>query len=276
MLTKNSSPHLLNTFSVFLSLILALLIADRGATPDTNNYWRIYLNIDNYNIMNPLIFYKQTGVEIAFGWYSHLMTLLSSGKLFFFFVYSYLIFFFIFQSAKKIRIPYLPVLVYYLSSSFFYTQQFMQMRQGLAIAIAMFSLIAILNTNKKKVFLYILLLISIFVHQTAIILIGIFITFKAYGKFISKIKHKQIINLLLITLAILSLKYLVMPSLIMMSSRVAAYAATDNFAATRSLVALPNIRTFLVLVITSILSNSTVRKNENYKFLFFCLGHVLI
>ena len=135
------------TILLIITILIAGIVGYRGATPDTQAYWDVYKNIHNFNLYNPIAFYKQTGMEIGYGWYSFVLSIFSANSFILFFIYSLLIFICIYKSSKTINIPAWLVLLFYISSSFFIIQQFMQIRQGLATSLA-FESIFLLN-NKK-------------------------------------------------------------------------------------------------------------------------------
>ncbi|WP_018122467.1 EpsG family protein [Wohlfahrtiimonas chitiniclastica] len=265
------SKHISTFFCGITIILIALLVGLRGDTPDTQVYWYVYQNIQLYNLSNPLLFYSQTGMEIAFGWYSSFMHLLGANNIFFFSFYSFLILLTIVKLSRYIHVSLFYVMLSYLSSSYFFIQQFMQIRQGLAISVTMLICIAILHrrfTHCKL--LYLFLMLCILIHQTSIVLIVIFMLFIFYEKF-TVLKSSVLINILLIIFIIFMIKYIVMPQLIILSSRVASYSEISEYSFDRSLLSLPNIRAMLILIFIYLLTNRKLYSVLTYRFLFFCI-----
>jgi len=62
---------------LLVSLLVALIVGNRGDTRDTIIYYYVFRYIDILDLLNPAKFYIFTGMEIGFGWYCYLISFIT-------------------------------------------------------------------------------------------------------------------------------------------------------------------------------------------------------
>lgn len=260
---------------LILSLPFSLWVGNRGATNDTQTYFNIFKNINMFDLFNPKNFYYETGVEIGYGWYSYLISIFSSSSLVLFLIFSLLSFFLIYQIAEKMKVSYFPVFLLYVSSAYFVMQQFMQMRQGLAIPLALFALTILIKSNKISLVFILLVCLAISFHQTAIavILLGYFFYFIIKKIRLSLLYYRFLLIFIIIIFLFLS-KFILGDVLISISGRLTAYSNT-SYAEDIGLLRLPNIKAILVFFMIYVLMTENIIKNNTFK-VFMCLFAIAI
>lgn len=161
-----------NIILLVWSVILVLFIGFRGTTgADTGNYINFFENYTN-------TFYEWRTIdkqyaEYGFYFLSVLLKTIIDNTDFYFLAISVLTFSFLIPSLFKMSIyPIMGLIVYF--SRFMIIRDMNQIRQALAIVIIVFAL-KYLGENKKKVFLWLLLLAICFHHSSIIILPFIFL-----------------------------------------------------------------------------------------------------
>ncbi|WP_354005919.1 EpsG family protein, partial [Aeromonas caviae] len=159
---------------LILSVPLSVLVGGRGGTSDTQVYYDVFANIGDYDLTNPFLFYKESGMEIGFGWYSFIIGHFTSSPFVLFFIFSFLNFIFIFKTAQLLGVNFFYVFLVYVSSSYFFLQQFMQMRQGLAISIAFYCFVYMLRC-KVNFLVLLLLVMSFFLHQSTLFITSFYL-----------------------------------------------------------------------------------------------------
>lgn len=266
--------HLLYCF--FVILFFSLIVGFRGSTRDTQAYFNVFKNIESLDLMNPALFYFQTGMEIGFGWYSYLISLLSNSSFFLFGIYSFLTFYFIYKICEKLNIKFRYTLLLYLSSAYFVLQQFMQIRQGLATPIGLYALVLLYKEERFSLKFLLLSLFAVSMHQISSIpiLVGsIIYFFRNKIDKISLIKFK-ILSFLLVVIVIFLCKYVLINVLIELSGRIAAYSETEEYGQSIGLFRLPNIKAFFTFSMLLILITKDFYKNKIFVlfYLFFALS----
>lgn len=256
---------------LFISTIAALIVGNRGDTNDTQIYYDVFRYIDQLPLLNPVSFYAQTGMEVGFGWYSWLINLFTSSNIVLFTIFSFLNFVFIYKTCREIGIKYIYTFLIYISSSYFFMQQFMQMRQGLAICIVIYATICIL---KRGVSLapVLLLLLSISLHQSSLLLIAFCAMFYFFRKtFLFSYQYFIRLNWVMFFSFVVVFKFLLLRILIGASSRLQQYSDSGSYNEEISLFSLPNIRTFLILMVLTYFSSERLRQNELYRLFLFLI-----
>ncbi len=254
-----------------LSIPLAILVGDRGATPDTQIYFDVFKYINNYNLLNPKEFYVQTGMEIGFGWYSWLLSYLTSSSFLLFSLFSFLNFSFIYKTAKTLKLPYFYCLLFYIPSAYFFMQQFMQMRQGLAISMVIFSIVRLFQT-RTDIFAWCVLITSFFIHQTSgLVFIFAVIFYLLKNNFLLSIDRIKLTLILAFFVFVILFKFFLLNLLVGSFERLQSYASTDNYSEDIALFSLPNIRTMFVVSFLLFFSKENVLKRDEYKFFLYLM-----
>ena len=254
-----------------LTIPIALFVGSRGATPDTQTYINIFKYISSYELLSPKEFYLESGMEIGFGWYSWLISSITNSSLLLLTIFSILNFFFIFKTAQILKIPYLFCLLFYLPTAYFFMQQFMQMRQGLAISIAIFAIIKLMS-NKSHTITWILLLVSITNHQSVLAIFAFTILFYVINKskWLQEPTNIKISLTIVLLFSIICFKYIFLEILSTHIGRLRDYSTT-NYAEQIALLSLPNIRTMLLAGVILCFSSASLLKDIRYKFLLYLI-----
>lgn len=256
-----------------LSITASVIVGSRGATRDTPIYWNIFSNIENYSLDSPLSFYRETGVEIGYGWYAYIISLITNNSMILFSIWSFFIFYFLSLISRLINVKYFPVFLIYISSGYFAIQQFMQIRQGLSIPIALYSILLLYNSRKISIKFLFLCFLSIFIHQLAaiIIILGIFPMFfilrERYFDYLSLRKFKYF-SIFFIIISIFVSKYLLLDMLIYFSPRINDYVSTD-FSESLSIFRLPNLKALGIYIIILFIFNDNMYKDRNLVLFFY-------
>ncbi|MFJ1472960.1 EpsG family protein [Capnocytophaga cynodegmi] len=249
-----------------ISLIVAFIVGNRGATRDTEVCYSVFKNIKNLNLLNAFKFYIVTGMEIGFGWYSFVVSLFTNSNFILFFSFSFLNFYIVYKISEKITTKYVFVILLYLSYGYFFFQHFMQMRQGLAIPLTLLAVTLLIESNCisfKNLF-------AVSFHQVAlpIILMGVVsrLTFTKERKIsINKFRVLCVIGLVMF---VLISKVFLSSILKNLSSRVETYSKSAENAAELGLFRLPNIKTFLTYLFILFFMNEKVYQNKLFVVLF--------
>ena len=269
LIKKNTVVFLL------VSLLVALIVGNRGDTRDTIAYYSVFKYIDVFDLLNPIQFYAFTGMEIGFGWYCFLISLLTQSHIIFFTIFSFLTFYIIFLVSKKINIKIIPVLLLYLSSGYFLLQQFTQIRQGFATPLALYALaIFISKDNKFSMKFLFLTLLALSFHQTALLIVIIGIFLSLILKFLSlSFNEFRLCSIILIVFIVIA-KFVLVDILISISSRLEEYSSSAEYAQDIGVFRLPNIKAFITFLFILLFMNKKMYKNNLFKvfFLLFAVG----
>ena len=200
LIKKNTIVFLL------LSLLVALIVGNRGDTRDTIIYYYVFRYIDILDLLNPAKFYIFTGMEIGFGWYCYLISFITNSHIVLFTVFSFLTFYVIYLISRKIEVNPTFVLLLYLSSGYFLLQQFMQIRQGFATPLALYALTIFVGKEDKFYIRFLLItLLAFSFHQVSlpIVCIGILLSLLLRIK-ISLIKFKWLSIVIVIVIILIA------------------------------------------------------------------------
>lgn len=260
-------------YIVFLviSLIAAIIVGLRGNTNDTQDYYDVFRAINTLPILDPAKFYSETGMEVGFGWFAYIVKIFTSSSVVMFTLFSFINFYFIYKTTKLLDIYYPYSALLYLSSAYFFMQQFMQMRQGLAVSIVIFTVVWAIK-NGFKFWQLLLLALSISLHQSSAILIafcGFFYIFRNTQFFNARV-HK-IANWGFFLVFIVFFKLILLNLLISVSSRLQSYANSDTYNEAIGLFSLPNIRTFLILMVLTYFSSRRINENVFFRLFIFLM-----
>ncbi|CEN53977.1 EpsG family protein [Capnocytophaga canis] len=260
----------------FVALIVACVVGNRGATRDTSVYYDVFKGVQEFDLLNPVKFYIVTGMEIGFGWYSLFISLFTSSRFLLFAVFSFLTFYVIYKTSEKMTSKHLLVMLLYLSSGYFFLQQFMQIRQGIATPLALYAIAVFIEKNNRFSLQFVLLsLLAVSFHQVAlpVIVVGITTGFmlakkeRSVGKF-------RIFCLVVLVMFVFISKVLLINLLISFSSRVETYSKSAEYAAEIGLFRLPNIKAFFTYLFILIFINERIYQNKLFVVFFtlFTLG----
>lgn len=245
-------------------VIFSLIVGFRGDTRDTQAYYNVFKNIENLDLTNPASFYLQTGMEIGFGWYSYFISLFSDSNIVLFSIYSFVTFYAIHKICQLLNISFGWVLLFYLSSAYFVIQQFMQIRQGLAIPVTLWALVSLFKENRFSLKFLILSLLSISMHQISMMLLSVGIIlffFRNKIENISLLKFKVYSFVLLIVVIFFS-KFILTGLLLEYSSRVASYSEMEEHSEALGLFRLPNIKAFFTFLLLLVLMNKRLYQDK--------------
>lgn len=236
-------------YFIVSTIILSLVVGLRGSTRDTLVYVEIFNNIESYDLLNPISFYHESGVEYTYGILAFLFNIFTESYRFFFIFYSFITFYFLYKINELFKYNYIVFLLIYLTSQYFALFQFMQIRQGLALAIAFYA--SLIFLNKKNNFRFIILgLVAIFTHQTAFVVLAINIIFKFFVNNFDVNKTLFRLNsVFIVLLSFLLSKYVLQDFLISKSSRVETYSEWDEYSSSLDFFRPANIKSIFLLIL---------------------------
>ncbi|ALU43240.1 hypothetical protein AT705_09975 [Pseudoalteromonas rubra] len=268
-LLSKTSFKLGNLIFLVLSLPFVLFVGFRGGTPDTQIYYNVLANIDKLDLLNPFVFYQQTGMEIGFGWYAWAISLFTSSNVLLFSIFSILNFYFLYKSSRLLKVNYLFVLVFYLPSAYFFLQQLMQMRQGLAIAITLYAIVRFIYKRELLVS-FLLFVVGFLFHQTALFLL-VFSVFFYFADSFSKRSRIDffLLNFFFLVVFIIFFKFFLLDFLIGLSPRLQAYASSDNFSSSVSVINPQVIKTILIIFFVGLCAGPALRRKKAYRYFLY-------
>lgn len=258
-------------FLVFLlvSIFFACIVGNRGNTNDTSVYYDIFKNIDVYDISSYSNFYIQTGVELGWGLYSKLFSFFVTGSFILFFVFSFLTFFVIYKTNKILNINYLYSLVFYLPSGFFLMQQFMQIRQGLAVPAVILASLLYLTSHKKQSILFFIL--AILFHQIAFAYILVFFFYLVLQKKYSigySLNRFYFVLIGILIFGFIMARNVILPLASTFFDRLTSYANSD-YAEDVGFFSLSNVKFYLEFFLILLLTNKRLLADKLYVFMVF-------
>ncbi|MFW2043339.1 EpsG family protein [Acinetobacter sp. ULE_I001] len=258
-----------NTLVLIFVIILATIVGYRGSTPDTVVYLDIFNHINSYNLYSYTGFYSDAQVELGWGWYSKIISFFTDSSFILFGVFSFLTFWMIYKANNILRFPFIYTLAFYLPSSFFLMQQFMQIRQGLAIPAAILASFLYIDNKKKESFVF--FIVAIMFHQTAIAYLLVFLLYLFINRFYSisfSLKRFLFVILSVLVLGFFVARVVVLPLAFSAFERLVSYADTE-YAEANDLLSLSNIKFYLEFIIIIIFSNKKFLEDKFYIFMVF-------
>ena len=160
-------------------------------------------------------------------------------------------------------------MLFYLPTGFFLIQQFMQIRQGLAIPLVIYG--SVLYLDNKKIASVILFILAACFHQIALAFIGVFIIYSLFTKFCiinsSPIKFFMV-NLLILVFGFLIARFLLLPLVFGYFQRLEAYSSTD-YAESIGFFSLANIKFYIEFILIFVLINRNLLLNKFFVFFVF-------
>ena len=259
---------------LLVSIFVALIVGNRGGTRDTIIYYSVFKYIDILDLLNPIQFYIFTGMEIGFGWYCYLISLLTQSYIILFTVFSFLTFYVIFLVSRKIEVNPIFVLLLYLSSGHFLLQQFMQIRQGIAIPLALYALAIFILENKFSIQFLLITLLAFSFHQVALPIVCIGIVLYFFLRKEISLRQFKWLSVVLLIVFILIAKLTLANVLISLSSRVEEYSSSTEYAEDLGIFRLPNIKAFFTFLFMLFFMNEKMYRNSLFTvfFLLFVVG----
>jgi len=258
----------------FIGLIIALIVGNRGNTRDTIVYYWVFKYIDILDLLNPAKFYIFTGMEIGFGWYCYFISLLTHSHIILFTTFSFLTFYVIYLVSKEIEVNLIFVLLLYISSGYFLLQQFMQIRQGFAVPLALYALTLFINRGKFHLKFLFLTLLAFSFHQVALPIISVGVLFSYFLKIKISLKKFKWVSVVLLIMFIFIAKFVLVDFLISISGRVEVYSNSAEYSEDLGVFRLPNIKAFLTFLFILFFMNRKMYENKLFTifFLLFIIG----
>lgn len=257
-------------YFLLISITLALIVGNRGSTNDTYTYYSIFKNIDNFDLSDYILFYKETGVEIGWGWYSKVISIFTESSAVLFSLFSFFIFYFLFKISEIINLKYLYIMFFYLPTGFFFMQQFMQIRQALAVPLVIYAAVIFLDGKKKTSTVFFLL--ALVFHQISIAFIIIFFSYLIISRYYPldfSVKRFLMVNIIVLIIGFILARLLFLPLAMGLSDRVSAYSNTD-YAENVGFLSLANIKFYIEFLIILFFTNSKLISNKFFVFFVFC------
>lgn len=256
-------------FFIFISIVLSLVVGNRGNTNDTSTYYSIFKNINYYDLTNFGDFYLKTGVELGWGLYSKIISLFSNSPVVLFSVFSFLTFYFIYKTCDIIKLKFVYVMCFYLPTGFFLMQQFMQIRQGIAVPLVIYA--SFLYLENKKITSIVFFVLAFLFHQTTAAYILIFLVFLFFYKKLfekGEILSFKFYMILILLLGILFARIIFMPLALSVFDRLQAYSTSTGYSESVSLLGLANIKFYLEFIFLLFFIH---KKDLSDKFLVFMI-----
>ena len=260
---------------LFISLLVALIVGDRGDSRDTIIYYYVFRYIDILDLLNPAKFYIFTGMEIGFGWYCYLISFITNSHIILFTVFSFITFYIVYLVSRKIEINPIFVLLLYLSSGYFLLQQFMQIRQGFATPLALYALTVFIDKGDKFHLKFLLLtLLAFSFHQVALPIVCVGVLFSYVFKIKMSLKKFKWASVVLLIMFIFIAKFVLVDFLIGISGRVEVYSNSAEYSEDLGVFRLPNIKAFLTFLFILFFMNRKMYENKLFTifFLLFIIG----
>lgn len=255
-----------------ISFVLMVIVANRGDTPDTSVYWSIFKNIDWYDTSSISKFYSETGVEIGFGWYSYILSFIVESPFIFFFLFSFFNFLILYLLIRKFEIKIsLLTLMVYSSGPFYFMQQFMQMRQGLSVLLALYASIILISDSRKFLFL-LFSLFALSMHQVSfVVVLFSFIYYLFSDYFLIRKKYFVSLIFVFISFLIIFFKFFIVDFAMGFSGRLEDYYNSDyNYSV--GIFSLPNLKTYSIFLFVLIFSRQSMFLNKYFVFMVFLMA----
>ena len=269
LIKKNTIVFLL------VSLLVALIVGNRGDTRDTIIYYYVFRYIDILDLLNPAKFYIFTGMEIGFGWYCYLISFITNSHIVLFTVFSFITFYVIYLVSRKIEVSPIFVLLLYLSSGYFLLLQFMQIRQGFATPLALYALTIFMGKEDKFYIRFLLItLLAFSFHQVALPIVCIGILLSLLLRIRMSLINFKWLSIVILIVFILIAKFALTDFLVSVSSRVETYSNSAEYSGDIGIFRLPNIKAFFTFLFILFFMNKNLYENKLFAifFLLFTIG----
>ena len=260
---------------LLVSLLVALIVGNRGDTRDTIIYYYVFRYIDILDLLNPAKFYIFTGMEIGFGWYCYLISFITNSHIVLFTVFSFITFYVIYLVSRKIEVSPIFVLLLYLSSGYFLLLQFMQIRQGFATPLALYALTIFMGKEDKFYIRFLLItLLAFSFHQVALPIVCIGILLSLLLRIRMSLINFKWLSIVILIVFILIAKFALADFLVSVSSRIETYSNSAQYSEDIGIFRLPNIKAFLTFLFILFFMNKDLYENKLFAifFLLFTIG----
>ena len=260
---------------LLVSLLVALIVGNRGDTRDTIIYYYVFRYIDILDLLNPAKFYIFTGMEIGFGWYCYLISFITNSHIVLFTVFSFITFYVIYLVSRKIEVSPIFVLLLYLSSGYFLLLQFMQIRQGFATPLALYALTIFMGKEDKFYIRFLLItLLAFSFHQVALPIVCIGILLSLLLRIRMSLINFKWLSIVILIVFILIAKFALTDFLVNVSSRVETYSNSAEYSGDIGIFRLPNIKAFFTFLFILFFMNKNLYENKLFAifFLLFTIG----
>lgn len=231
--------------AILALLPLSIIVALRGNTGDTANYIDAFKSTQNFP-WNPFAYYDLMGMEWSFGLLSWLINALSLPSSVVFFIFSFATFYFLSVAAFRMGLSLIEILPYYLGT-FFLVQQFLQIRQGLAMGLA-YSVLPLVVTKRKSILPGIALVSTSMVHVVSSlpVVTGWLLSFVS-----PRPARRPLVLwcLVLIALTFLCARVIMTLEFFSAMGRLQIYAADGQYNYELQIMAPPNIRAALLMTL---------------------------
>ncbi len=227
-----------------LCTALALLVAFRGATRDTLNYLDVFETLDGipWSLKD---FQAQYSMEWGYGFVAGLVKSAGLESNFLFFVISVLTFIPIAKASRGFGVGFLSVMPFYLPT-FFLAQQLMQIRQGLAISLAFWSISIIYKLRPSVLLCLAIGAASILFHLVSLVPIFVAVVVRAlFFRRNSDFGHSWIFVIFVATYFLCV--SLMRMDLFLVAQRVSVYLADSEHGYTRSILDPANLRAIFLV-----------------------------
>ncbi|MCO8061898.1 EpsG family protein [Acinetobacter lwoffii] len=255
---------------LIISIVVSLIVGMRGATNDTYTYYSIFKNIDNYDLKSFSGFYSETGVELGWGIYSKIISIFTQSPFILFTIYSFFIFFIIYKISEAIKIKFIYIMAFYLPTGFFLMQQFMQIRQALAVPLVIYGAILFMDNSKKKGIIFFIL--AIMFHQISISFIFFFFIYFLMNKrfkFNYSRNRFLFLNILTLFIGFFVARVVLFPVANNFFDRLVAYSDTE-YAESVGFFSLANIKFYMEFLLILFLTTPKALANKYYVFFVLC------
>lgn len=255
---KRSDRHRIS--SLWLAAPVALGVALRGETRDTAAYVEIFHDTQGIPL-HPLEYAETHGVEWGFGVLSGLVHSAGFGPRVLFFLLSLWTFRCIDRAARELGLNFYAVMPFYLGT-FFLTQQLMQMRQGLAVALASTVVVDFSVRPASLVRKAFGAVVAFSIHIVSALPV---VTAACLQRALPSPSRWRVIGwTLVLVLATALVAHLASSSHMLLSlERLGAYADDEEFAAARSALEFANVRAVMLLVLF-VAAAPTARPTNQY------------
>lgn len=260
---------------LLVSLLVALIVGNRGDTRDTIVYYWVFKYINILDLLNPAKFYIFTGMEIGFGWYCYLISFITNSHIVLFTVFSFITFYVIYLVSRKIEVSPTFVLLLYLSSGYFLLLQFMQIRQGFATPLALYALTIFMGKEDKFYIRFLLItLLAFSFHQVALPIVCIGILLSLLLRIRMSLINFKWLSIVILIVFILIAKFALTDFLVNVSSRVETYSNSAEYSGDIGIFRLPNIKAFFTFLFILFFMNKNLYENKLFSifFLLFTIG----
>lgn len=231
------------TLFIAVCIALALIVAMRGETRDTQNYLEVYRSLDEFP-WSPVEFQAQYYMEWGYGLLTGLVKLAGLPPEVLFFIVSALTFFAIAKASKAFGLEAWSAMPFYLST-FFLPQQFMQIRQGLAVALAFWALALLVRSSRSWLLAGAVALTSALFH---IVALASFVVTLVGLRFTPRQRSSKnwFWALVIFTLIVAVCRVVSSTDIFVLTDRIGTYVNSEEYGATRSVFEPANIRAILM------------------------------